>query len=56
VASRNDPYCAFERAQQFAKAWGSELLDLGEAGHINADSGLGDWPWGRAQLQSLMND
>lgn len=56
VASRNDPFCRFERAQQFAQAWGSELRDLGEAGHINADSGLGDWAWGHAQLQALITN
>lgn len=56
VASRNDPYCRFERAQHFAAAWGSELVDLGDMGHINAESRLGDWAWGHAQLQALMND
>ncbi len=53
VASRNDPYCSLERAQMFARAWGSRLVDLGTAGHINADSGLGDWPQGLALLQAL---
>ncbi len=53
VASRNDPYCTLDRACAFAADWGSALIDLGEAGHINADSGLGDWPWGHAQLQAL---
>ncbi|MBU0588094.1 MAG: alpha/beta fold hydrolase [Gammaproteobacteria bacterium] len=53
VASRNDPYCRFERASEFAKAWGAALVDLGEAGHINADAGLGDWPQGLGLLQQL---
>jgi predicted alpha/beta hydrolase family esterase len=53
VASHNDPYCSFERASAFAKAWGSELIDLGERGHINAQSGLGDWPQGLALLNQL---
>jgi uncharacterized protein len=43
VASRDDPYCRFERSQGFAAAWGSRLMDLGNAGHINAETGLGDW-------------
>ena len=55
VASRNYPYCRFERAQGFAQAWGSRLVDAGHAGHINADSGLGDWPEGHAQLQALLD-
>ena len=50
VASRNDPYCGFDKAQSLANSWGSRLIDLGEAGHINADSGLGDWPEGHAWL------
>lgn len=55
VASRNDPYCRFERAQQLAQAWGARLVDAGEAGHLNGQSGLGDWPEGHAHLQALMN-
>ncbi len=54
VASRNDPHCSFERAQGLARDWGAELVDLGNAGHINADSGLGDWPPGLALVADLM--
>jgi len=56
VASRNDPYCDFERARSLAQAWGSRLVDQGEAGHINADSGLGAWPQGLALLQDLIKN
>jgi predicted alpha/beta hydrolase family esterase len=44
VASANDPYVGIERARQFAKAWGSKLVEIGDAGHINGESGYGDWP------------
>jgi predicted alpha/beta hydrolase family esterase len=54
VASSNDPYCSFERAVSFASAWGSSLVNLGALGHINADSGLGDWPQGQEMLQALI--
>ncbi|MEY2800676.1 MAG: hypothetical protein RL513_260, partial [Pseudomonadota bacterium] len=54
VASRNDPYCRFDRAQTLAQAWGSRLVDAGETGHLNADSGLGDWPEGHAHLRACM--
>ena len=54
VASHDDPYCSFERAQGFASAWGATLVDAGAAGHINADSGLGDWPQGQALLNQLI--
>jgi uncharacterized protein len=46
VASTDDPYCGFVRARGLAAAWGSRLVDLGAAGHINAETGLGDWAEG----------
>ena len=54
LGSRNDPYCSLERARAFATAWGSEFVDYGLAGHINAESGLGDWPQGQELLKRLM--
>lgn len=53
VGSQNDPFCSLVRAQAFAAAWGSQWVNLGDAGHINADSGLGDWPAGQALLAAL---
>lgn len=46
IASRNDSYCRYEVAEDLAAAWGSMLIDAGEAGHINGDSGHGPWPEG----------
>ncbi len=54
VASRNDPYAHIEQSRAYANAWGSTLIDVGTAGHINADSGLGCWPFGLELLQSLV--
>lgn len=56
VGSQNDPFCRLERAQGFAQSWGAQWFDLGAAGHINADSFLGDWPQGHALLQTLLKD
>jgi predicted alpha/beta hydrolase family esterase len=56
VGSQNDPYCAAERAQGLARDWGARWVNLGAAGHINADSSLGDWPQGHALLQTLWKD
>ena len=53
VYSSNDPFCTAERARQMALDWGAQALCLGAAGHLNADSGLGDWPEGLALLQAL---
>jgi predicted alpha/beta hydrolase family esterase len=56
VGSDNDPYCSAERAQQLARNWSAHWVGLGAAGHINADSSLGDWPQGHALLQTLLKD
>jgi predicted alpha/beta hydrolase family esterase len=43
-ASRNDPLAGHDRVAELAQAWGSELVDLGEVGHLNPASGYGEWP------------
>jgi uncharacterized protein len=53
VVSANDPFCALHMGQAMAHAWGSECVELGDKGHINADSGLGNWPQGQAWLAGL---
>lgn len=54
VASRNDPYVKLSRATDFARGWGATFTDIGEAGHVNTDSGHGAWPEGRALLDALL--
>ena len=54
VASSNDPYCPVRTAGAYARAWGSEFVRLQNAGHINVESGFGEWPLGLALLQSLV--
>ncbi|MDB5723937.1 MAG: hypothetical protein JWQ16_691 [Novosphingobium sp.] len=54
VASRNDPYMGIRTARRLARTWGSAFADAGEAGHINADSGLADWSFGKVLLDQLM--
>jgi len=56
VASSNDPFCPVRLAGAYARAWGSEFVRLQDAGHINIDSGHGEWPLGLALLQSLGNE
>ena len=46
VASRNDPYSTYAEAQDHALDWGCKLIDAGEAGHVNDESGHGPWPEG----------
>lgn len=53
IGSQDDPYCSLKRARQFADAWGAQFVDYGRSGHINSDSGLGDWADGHAMLMRL---
>jgi hypothetical protein len=54
VASQNDPFMTYARAEHWAAVWGSALLDLGEAGHINVESGFGPWAYGKDVLLGLV--
>ena len=54
VASRDDVYADISCARSLADAWGARFVDVGEQGHINAESRLGDWAEGRALLAELL--
>jgi predicted alpha/beta hydrolase family esterase len=54
VASRTDPHCSYERAEDFAYAWGSALADAGDAGHLNTASGHGPWPEGLMRFAGFL--
>jgi predicted alpha/beta hydrolase family esterase len=53
VASTNDYYVSLERAKLFADAWGSELINIRDAGHINVAAGFGTWESGLDYLRKL---
>ena len=44
AASSNDPLAALTRVEKLARDWGSELVQLGDVGHLNPASGFGEWP------------
>jgi predicted alpha/beta hydrolase family esterase len=54
VSSATDPYVDPARARQMAEAWGARLVEVGDAGHMNAESNLGDWPAGHRLLEELL--
>ena len=54
VASRNDSFASFDTCARIAAMWGSPLIDAGAIGHINADSGIGEWSEGIRLLTSLV--
>jgi predicted alpha/beta hydrolase family esterase len=55
VTSTNDYFVTAGRAKQFANAWGSEFINIGQAGHINVASGYGLWDSGLKLLKRLDN-
>ena len=44
VASDTDPWMQAASALAWAGRWGLKTFNLGDAGHINAESGFGPWP------------
>lgn len=50
LASDNDPYGTLVRSEGLAADWGADFASLGPAGHVNPDSGHGDWPEGWARF------
>lgn len=54
IASRTDRFCAYERAEDFGFAWGSALVDAGDAGHLNSASGHGPWPEGLMRFAGFL--
>jgi uncharacterized protein len=56
VLSSNDPFGSLQAGQATAQAWGAGCVNAGPLGHINGDSGLGDWPQGHALLEQLQKE
>lgn len=54
VASRDDPYMPFGQASRLARTWGARFADAGAVGHINAQSNVGEWTFGRLLLNRLL--
>jgi predicted alpha/beta hydrolase family esterase len=50
IASGSDPHCSYDDAGELALARGASLVDAGEVGQINAESGHGPWPEGAMRL------
>lgn len=50
VASQTDQFCTMDEAGELALAWGSLLVDAGDVGHLNIESGHGPWADGAMRL------
>ena len=55
VASDNDPWMSATQAHAWARLWGSDWINLGNAGHINVDSGYGPFPLAREWAAGALN-
>lgn len=53
VASDNDSYAKTAYAWRLSRQWDARFVNAGPFGHINADSGIADWPYGQYLLASL---
>ena len=45
ICSTNDPYMDIDEAKELQNALQVSMKILENAGHINAESGYGEWPW-----------
>jgi len=55
VASDDDPWMSATQAHAWALRWGSDWINLGNAGHINVDSGYGPFPPAREWATGALN-
>lgn len=55
LLSSNDPYGSLDQCLPLMGQWAVPSRILGDLGHLNGDSGLGDWPAGRELLHQLLN-
>lgn len=53
AASRNDPLASLDKVTELARAWGAELHDAGEVGHLNPAAGYGRWDGALPLLERL---
>ncbi len=53
VVACDDRFASAAAGRAYAAAWSAACVDIGAHGHINGDSGLGDWPEGHGLLQDL---
>jgi serine hydrolase len=53
VASTDDPYGTLAYGRLRSTQWQAGLVIAGALGHINASSGLMDWPQGRGLLEAF---
>jgi predicted alpha/beta hydrolase family esterase len=55
LASETDPWMHFQAACAWARVWGTRLVNLGDAGHINTESGFGPMPQAKSLVETMIH-
>lgn len=53
VGSQSDPWMSVSQAHRWSQRWGSHWVNLGDAGHINAEAGFGPLPMARRWVLAM---
>jgi predicted alpha/beta hydrolase family esterase len=53
VTSDSDPWMRAANARLWARRWGSHCVNLGDAGHINTESGFGPLPFAQRWIVAM---
>lgn len=56
VSSSSDRWMSEHSARQWADVWGARHISLGDAGHINSESGFGPWPLAPRLIRQIEHD
>lgn len=54
VSSENDPYSSAEFTAKVVQSWSARHIPLGKLGHVNSESGLGDWEFGWSLVRQFL--
>lgn len=55
MGSETDPWMRIDSARAWARLWNAQFINLGEAGHVNAEAGYGPLPPAKTVAQLLIH-
>jgi predicted alpha/beta hydrolase family esterase len=54
VCSDDGPYCTPKATNEIARQWELPTVEAGALGHINSESGVGEWTQGQTMISVLL--
>jgi uncharacterized protein len=54
LGSETDPWMPATQAQAWAGVWGARFINLGDVGHVNVESGFGQFPMAKSLTAGLL--